>query len=503
MVLHPDEAVKRAIKFFTTHKTSPDKMGIYNDDASRRTFVNVFLASHVQSKKDFKFNKDYMQNWIPRFAHKPIVLFKWTNPVTQKTSFEHPVIIGASKGFNEALQETKAVGEVLAPFPEPDEAGTYRGVGEITIPKVAKFLKELNTEEVPVYNSPQVAYTGDDYDIKDCDPMHVLLTDNPAFPAEISMIKGVCEGDQSECMTKLQTATANRFEAGSDGYACFVDSLKEIIINSGKLQNDNTYLKIQNANSDSDMPDSTTAGENVTIDTDISGSKDGNTPAMDKIISKITTQANDALGRMFKEWEKTTGQKAIADKTSASQETEKKPDGEDKPAADKPAAEESEEVKALKEKVQGYETNERRKAIADKIPLQMVLDLKTQTVKESLLNEFVDFWMNSGKTPDEIGKIYEKQMAQLSTITNAPPKTAKASAGDGNFTEEDIANAMSERDGPQFDFPDADSSTADQTKIANATANNSHWFLDFADTMVTPVRTQQKENVGSPRRMLD
>ena len=501
MVLHPDEAVKRAIKFFTTHKTSPDKMGIYADPQSNRTFVNVFLASHIQSKKPFKFNKEYMPNWIPRFAHKPIVLFKWQNPDTGVSTFEHPIIMGASKAVNEVIQEKKAVGEVLYPFPEPDEAGTYRGVGEV-IPKVGAFLKELNTEEVPVFSSPQVAYAGPDYDIKDCDPMHVCLTDDPAFPKEISVIKGVCEGDATSCMTQLQNASAHNFEAGSNSYLCFVDALKEVIVNSGKLQKDNTYLKIQNANSNSDMPDSTTSGDNVSIDTDISGSKDGNSPAMDTIIKRIETQANDALGRMFKEWEKTTGQKATADKTEKASETEK-PEDKGKPAADKPAAEESEEVKALKQKVQNFELDNRRKAIAEKIPLQMVLDPKTNTVKDSLLKEFVDYWMDTNKTPEQIGELYGKQMAQLATVTNAP-KTAKASAGNGDFTEEDIANAMTQNDGPQFDFPDVDGdSAADKQKIANATAGDNAWFLGFADVMVTPIRTPQKEHIGSPRRTLD
>src|SRR4029078_8816622 len=159
----PSESLKRAIKYFIEQgkvDVPIDKMPMYYDKDSGRLFVNVFLASHIQSKNKFKFNREGLYNWIRDFAKKPIVLFK------DKDHFEHPLIAGASREVNDRFQATKKVGEIIAPFDKPDDTGTWRGIGEITIDKVKEFLRSLDTDEVPMFSSPQVAYNGPDFDIK-------------------------------------------------------------------------------------------------------------------------------------------------------------------------------------------------------------------------------------------------------------------------------------------------------------------------------------------------
>jgi hypothetical protein len=485
MVFPVDDATKQAIQFFNS-KPVPGlgKTGVYYDEESDRMFLNLFLASPLQSKKPFKLNGDYIPNWIHRFKDKPITLFKFND------HFEHPLIQGASKQINEKFQETKAVGRVLSPFDKPsDNKGTWRGVGEVLVAKVKEFLKSLDTDEVPIFNSPQFAYTEEnDYDIRDPDPMHVTLTDDPAWPPEISMIKGVCEGPQDACMSKLRNASASHCEAGDTCYFCFVDALRELIDNS------NSSLKIQNASSTqtkmSDQVNATKDSEN----------KDTQNQNQNNTQDNLQNQAKDALQKVKDDFNsKVTNPEKADPKGTFDKAYDKNPNQNETPTVDP-------KVEALEKELAALKLKDRKSEIAKRIPLAMVTDVKSGGVSEKLLGEVVDYWVNTPKTPEEIGEFLGKQMEQIELVHNSVPKTAKASNQDNfnnQFTDEDIAAKMA---GPKFDAPDVDNA-ANNEKIANASAGQggigNAWFMELSDMLVSPVSAKAKEGKGSPRRLID
>jgi hypothetical protein len=480
MVYPVDDPIKRAIQFFQGKPTPKQGTGLYFDKESDRMFINVFLASPLQSKKPFKLNGDYIPEWISKFADKPITLFKFND------HFEHPLIAGASKSINEKFQETKAIGRVRLPFDKPsDDKGTWRGIGEILVGKVKEFLKSLDTDEVPVFSSPQFSYTEEnDYDIRDPDPMHVTLTDDPAWPQEISVIKGVCEGDEGACMMQLQNASASHCEAGDKCYFCFVDALRELIDNS------NSSLKIINASTNQKMSDQVNATKDSEKDTQNQDTQ-----------SKIDTQAKDALNKVKEDFNKkvTTPEKADPQGTF-DKAYDKKENNNQTPTVDP-------KVEALEKELAALKLKDRKSEIAKRIPLAMVTDVKSGGVSEKLLTEVVDYWVNVDKTPEEIGEFLGKQMNQIEMVHSSVQKTAKASNSDSfngkGFTDEDIAAKMA---GPKFDAPDVDNAAKNE-KIANASAGQggigNDWFLDFGNMLVSPVSAKAKEGKGAPRRLID
>jgi hypothetical protein len=485
MVFPVDDPIKRAIQFFKSKPVPTGKTGIYYDEDSDRMFINVFLASPLQSKKPFKLNGDYIPNWISKFAEKPITLFKFND------HFEHPLIEGAAKEINEKFQETKAIGRVRVPFDKPsDDKGTWRGVGEILVGKVKEFLKSLNTDEVPVFSSPQFSYTEEnDYDIRDPDPMHVTLTDDPAWPQEISVIKGVCEGPQEGCMVQLQNASASHCEAGDKCYFCFVDALRELI------DNGNSSLKIQNASTtQTKMSDQV----NATKDSESKDTQNNNQNTEDNLQNK----AKDALQKVQDDFNSKVTNPEKADPKG----TFDKAYGNDKNQTQNNTPTVDPKVEALEKELAALKLKDRKSEIAKRIPLAMVTDVKSGGVSEKLLTEVVDYWVNVDKTPEEIGEFLGKQMNQLEMVHNSIPKTAKASNQDNfnnQFTDEDIAAKMA---GPKFDAPDVDNA-ANNEKIVNASAGQggigNDWFLDLGNMLVSPVSAKAKEGKGAPRRLID
>jgi hypothetical protein len=435
-----------------------------------------------------------MPNWVPKFEGNPIVMFK------KGEHYDHPTILGASKSINRQYQETKSVGEVRHVFPKPDQKKSWRGVGEILVSKVKEFLRSLDTDQVPMFSSPSVAYTGDDYDIRDGDPMHVALTDDPAFPPEISRITGICEGDESSCLAKLANAKKQNYEAGNDDYVCFAEGMKELVLNNSVMlnKNNNTSLKISNSSKHlSNM-------ENTNSETQTEGQKDQGTQTQTKSpaeISKeiIESQAKDALNKMINEQKQRTANPEKADPKGTFDKAyginKEESQGEPK----KEEAITKEDLDEVKKQLAEQKAINRRNEIAKIIPLRMVTDVKSGGVSESLLTEVVDYWMKTPLEPKDIGEFYAKQESQIEVL-NPTPKSAKAS-----FTNQDIASKLANGSTTQFDAPDADNSKENQNeKYANAAYDNDPaWALHFARMLVTPVSEKAQQGKGAPRRMID
>jgi hypothetical protein len=485
MVNQPDPALLRAIKFFEHKGAIPNnKMGLYSD-SSGRMFVNLFVASPVQSKNKFKFNGDYMPNWMPAFIERPITLHKIGD------HFDHPTIANAARHVNEAFQETKAVGRIKHLF-EPDQKMTWRGIGEILVSKVKQFLKSLDTDEVPMFSSPSVAYTGDDYDIREGIPMHVTLTDDPAFPPEISRITGVCEGDESACMAKLAQATRNNYEAGSTCKVCFTDAMRDLVLNCAVNQNNNTSLKMFNASiQNEDMPNENSqndasgqAGESKSpaqLSTELiqKEAKDAVTKALADHTNRINNEKPDPV-QTFK-------------KAYGLENEDNKEDKTDNIKKDEVAS--KEDLEKVKKELAEQKAINRRNAIAKIIPLRMVTDVKAGGVSESLLSEVVDYWMKTPLEPKDISEFYAKQESQIEVMTPTQ-KVAKASV-----SNDSIASQISNQE-PQFDAPDANASDNKDDKYANATVNGDPaWFLDFSGMLVT--NPSKNTGKGAPRRLID
>lgn len=454
-------------------------MGIFSDSETGRMFVNLFLASHIQSRKPFRFNEQAMPNWVPKFQGKPIVLFKVGE------HFEHPVIASASKEHNMQFQQTKAVGQVLYPF-EKRQGIAWRGIGEITIDKVKAFLKSLNTQQVPMFSSPQVAYTDPDYDIKDADPMHVALTDDPAFPPDISMITGVCEGDQTACMQKLASASAHNYQAGNDCFVCFADAMRDIVFNNAVAAdvNNDSSLKISNFSNNLKMPDNNdNAGNNAAATQEQQQEKKSPAEITQELIE---SKAKDAVNRMTAEIKARTETPQTADPVAT---MKKATEGVELIAAE--GIKEDPKLTAALKELDALKLKDRKSEISKVIPLQMVTDHKSGGINNKLLSEYVEYWLNTKLEPAEIAKFYDKQMETIEVMNpTSKNRTAKASNQD-TFTNEDIAKEIT-----KFDAPDVDNS-----KIANASAGNGFDPLEFAGMLVSNVSTKKGE--GSARSMMD
>jgi hypothetical protein len=531
--LEQDEAAKRALKFFVDNPLSEkEKTGLYFDPLSNRMFVNLFLISDSNHKKPWKVNGDYIANWIPTARNSPIVLFK-----KDSGHFDHPLIKNASIEDNSAFQETKSVGRTIREFLDPRVKGAWRGLGEILVPKVKQFLKELNTKEVPIYTSPQIHYSAseDDYNITKAVYMHSALTDMPSFPPEVSNIRAVCEGDALACYHKIANATINQLEAGESQKYCYVDAMREIL---NKSKN-NTYLKIDSATSQSvkKMSDQKYA---TGSDTDQSTATNTNTNKDNSAVKVIDLQTAEQLTKKFVEDAFNRNQQQLNEKADPVKTFEKaygikkkgsdepEPDDDDQGDRDKDERRRKEEdpgaqakgkldnitakrIADLEAQNEALAHKERIAAIKDVIPLQLVLDPKTNTIDPAILKEQIELWDKSKLSPEDIAKHYAKEMKRMEILVQTSARrTAKAS-----ISEDELADFIQEREGTKFQAPNnkignasATDEDEDNEVIKNASASGANnlsqlWYLDFANAVVTPVTNRKTEETGAPRRMID
>jgi hypothetical protein len=527
--LEQDEAAKRALKFFVDNPPGQkEKTGLYFDPLSNRMFVNLFLISDSNHKKPWKVNGDYIRDWIPTARNSPIVIFKKDNG-----HFDHPLIKNATIEENSAFQETKSVGRTIREFLDPHIKGAWRGLGEILVPKVKQFLKELNTKEVPIYTSPQIHYPSseDDYNIRKAVYMHSALTDMPSFPPEVSNIRAVCEGgDALACYHKIANATLNNLEAGESQKYCFVDAMREI------LTKNNTYLKIDSATSESvkKMSDQKYAsGSDTDQSNPPTNTNKDNSAVKGQVIDLKTAEqltkkfVEDAFNRNqqqlnekadpLKTFKKAYGIKGSESEDQDEDEKDKdnnnnKPTGDEGKASQKLDDITAKRIADLEATNKALAHKERIAAIKDVIPLQLVLDPKTNSIDTTLLKEQVELWDKSQLAPEDIAKHYQREMKRMEILVQTSARrTAKASISD-----DELADFIQERQAPKFDAPNtkignasADEDEDDNNEvIKNASASGSNnlsptWFLDFANTVVTPVTPGKTEQVGASRRMID
>src|SRR4249920_258432 len=446
--LEQDEAAKRALKFFVDNPPGQkERTGLYFDPLSNRMFVNLFLISDSNHKKPWKVDGDYIKDWIPTARNSPIVIFKKDNG-----HFDHPLIKNASIQENSAFQETKSVGRTIREFLDPHIKGAWRGLGEILVPKVKQFLKELNTKEVPIYTSPQIHYPSseDDYNIRKAIYMHSALTDMPSFPPEVSNIRAVCEGDALACYHKIANATLNNLEAGESQKYCFVDAMREI------LTKNNTYLKIDSATSESvkKMSDQKYASGS---DTDQSNPPT-NSNKDNSAVKVIDLQTAEQLTKKFVEDAFNRNQQQLNEKADPLKTFKKaygikgEGEGEPEPADNAENNKDENGEKGNEDAKQGKQSldaatakriadleatnralahKERIAAIKDVIPLQLVLDYKTQAVDPALLKEQIELWDKSSLAPEEIAKHYQREMKRMEILVQTSARrTAKASISD-------------------------------------------------------------------------
>lgn len=484
MVYEADPALKRAIKFFKEQTVVQNQDGtpVYYDKSSDRFFANIFIASALPSKNNFTLNGPYMKDWINGFQERPIVLFK------KGDHYAHPTLAEASKEVDEQFQQSKKVGLVKHIF-EPDENFTFRGVGEIVISKVKDFLKALKTEIVPMFTSPSMSYYGNDHDIRKATPRHVALTDDPAFPPEISRITGICEGPEAPCLTKL--AEAKNAGAGEKEFVCFGDAIEDLVLNAAA---DNTSLKIIDFKSNlSDMvdksKDSEAGSEQITETED----KNKKTPA--EITEEIIkTKAKEAFDKMIEDHKAKLQSNEKADPKA----TFDKAAGNEKKNEDTGSNTENIDYKTqldeVNKKLAAQELINRKNEIAKRIPIAMVTDVKSGGVNEKLLEEVVNYWVDvKDKTPEQIGEFLEKQTLQVEAVNSAKiPKKAEGS-NEKSLSDNELAEQMSTR----FDAPDADSN---REKHAEAAAKEAAWQYELAGMLVSNV--SKEVGKGAPRRIL-
>jgi hypothetical protein len=529
-----DEAAKRALKFFVENPPSQkEKTGLYYDALSNRMFVNLFLISDTNHKKPWKVNGDYIPDWIPTARETPIVLFKKDNG-----HFDHPLIKNASIDANSLFQESKAVGRCRREFPDPFNPGSWRGLGEITISKVKQFLKELNIKEVPIYSSPQIHYpaTEDDYDIKKAVYMHSALTDMPSFPPEVSRIRAVCEGDAVSCYQKIANASVQRFEAGESGHHCFVDAIKEILYKA--KAKGNTYLKIEKGEKQSvkEMSDqkyatgSDESNNNNSTNQNQQGKPDNSAvKVVDLETAKTLTKdfVEEAFNRRQKQLNEAadpvgTFNKSYGidsnnnnkNKKGSEQEPDETNENDNEKPDENPSQKLDPKTQAVIDKLvsanKELQHKERIAAIKDVIPLELVLDHKTNSIDPALLKEQIELMDKSSLSIEEIAKHYKGQMKRLEILVQTNTRrTAKAS-----MSNDELASYVQERQ-VKFDAPNkiGNASTTgtgddDEEVIKNASLGGNNnlnplWYLEFADAVVTPVTNKEDPKVmGSPRRMI-
>jgi hypothetical protein len=542
------------LAYFDNFFYERNKAGLYYQKSTNRLFLNLFVLNpRVSNSKGWRVieeSPDY-DNSLNTVIGAPITL--WRHPATN--DFDHPQLLrsDASNEENLAYIQSQGVGIALTKYLQK-ENGDVRTLAEFTEPNVkAKLINWLETgkipdpNDLPLFTSPELAHFDPRDAIKKFWITHIALVSNPAFPREVSIIKGApCAGDQVSCGAKLAAASADRIATTTE---CKGTQVEDLLIRSyhiSKSAASNTiYLMSLNDQQSKGTPQGGTNNSAIAnFQQSLDNARKVGSMTYSEAMAAVNRQFNDSqqsipaagtvniftgqanpnpLGNINTEAAaKSEGQapqsqeppkqpETKADSNNSQENNRQAPDvnkkdSDKQTAASPPAADPEKE--AMKATIKRFEDKEKKDEIAKRIPVAAFLNAEGQ-FDEKKANSLVEFWFSSNKKLEDIEQYYKDNppapvaMKVAAAQVASSPSKAKASASPDYGTEmyKYDMNELGEDASEKIDEdPDA------QMMIDNASAGISEdlWFLGLQKLVVLndPNAPPQDKGKGSPRSVI-
>lgn len=545
-----------------------NKAGLYYDRPSNRLFLNLFVLNpRIPNSKGWNVieqgNPDYEPS-LDTVIGAPITL--WRHPATN--DFDHPQIFRDNASNEEHLDyiQSQRVGIALTKYTQK-ENGDVRTLAEFIEPNVkAKLVNWLETgkipdpNDLPLFTSPELAHFDPRESIKKFWITHIALVSHPAFPKEVSMIKGApCAGDHVSCGAKLAVASEEIKE-------CKGTQLEDLLTRSyhiGISAASNTIdLMSMNSTNDQSTRQFGTGTSNNSAIANFTQSLDNarkvgsmtyneamaavhkqfnesqqstqTNPPSPNTVNIFTGQVGQPQGSNLAEAAKSEGQQQGT--TNTQQEPPKQPEtkadqkpGETQAPDDKNSKQQvppapptaDPEKEAMKATIKRFEEKEKKDEIAKAIPVAAFLSNDGQ-FDEKKANSLVEFWFSSNKKIDEITQYYKDNppaavkvpaVAAQAQATGGTPSKARASATPETnsynsdmykYDMNELAPQGAEQSGAQGEEVEEDPEA--QLMIDNASNGipDNLWFLGLPKLVILedPQAPPRDKGKGTPRSVI-
>jgi hypothetical protein len=548
------------LAYFDNYFYDRNKAGLYYQKSTNRLFLNLFVLNpRVANSKGWNVvedSPDYEQS-LDTVIGAPITL--WRHPATN--DFDHPQLLRSDASNEDNLQYIQSQGVGIALTKYRQNNGDVRTLGEFIEPNVkAKLINWLETgkipdaNDLPLFTSPELAHFDPRESIKKFWITHIALVSNPAFPREVSIIRGSpCAGDAISCGQKLAAASQDIVPE------CKGTQVEDLLIRSyhiAKSAASNT-IHLMSMNNDSS---NTRQGINPTNTQAIANFQQSLDNAR-KVGSMTYTEAMAAVNKQFNDSQQETkatnlpqtvniftGQVGQPGGTPDNNEAAKQgqqqgqtgqtntnaneppkqpetkadssPDNNNNKQApdvnnnnnnnNKDTEKPDPEKDAMKATIKRFEDKEKKDEIAKKIPVACFLNPDGQ-FDEKKANSLIEFWFTSNKKLDDIEQYYKDNppapVAMKVPAAGAAGGPGKARASTTPDTEtykydmnelggDDRIDNKEELD----DDPDA------QLMIDNASAGvpDDLWFIGLQKLVILddPNAPPRDKGKGSPRSVI-